>query len=148
MNTQLDLTSFRNALDRLAEALEFCNSDLPKGNPRLQRFFQGGAIQAFEYSYELSLKMLKRYLQLHETNSGVVDAMSFNDLARRGYEAGLLKEELAVWKQFRHNRNLSSHAYDQNKAKEVYKGIPAFLHEAELLYAALARRQENENNAE
>jgi len=147
MSTQLDLSPLKNALTRLREALEFCNSDIAKGNPRFARFLQGGAIQAFEYSYSLTIKFLQRYLQQHEAEPGEVDRLSFNDLVRRGYETGLLAAELVVWKQFRHNRNLSSHAYDENKAREVYKGIPAFLTQAELFYAEVEKRQNAEKES-
>jgi len=144
MSAKLDLSSLKNTLTRLREALEFCNSDIAKGNPRLAQFLQGGAIQAFEYSYGLSIKFLQRYLQQHEAEPGEIDNLSFNDLVRRGYEIGLLAAELIIWKQFRYYRNLGSHAYNQAKAREIYQNIPVFLVQAELLYAELEKRQNAE----
>jgi len=140
---KLDLTSFRNALDRLDEALGLCDSAAAKGASHLAQVLRCGTIQAFGCSYELCIKTLKYGLIEYEISPDDIDDMSFNALIRRGYEAGLLKVELSVWKQFRHYRTISGHAYDELKAAEIYKGIPAFRAEARFLLAELERRQDD-----
>ena len=140
----LDLTSLRNAILQIEEALAYAHSDLAKGDPRLARHLRAAAIQAFEFTYELSVKMLKRYLETTEANPASVDEMTFNELIRSGYEAGLLRAELSDWKNFRRDRGTTSHAYHEDKARAVFATIPAFLAEARFLLAEINTRQERE----
>ena len=140
--SMIDLSAFEKAIAQADEALDFCRSDLATKNPRLALHLRAAAIQAFEFTYELAIKMLKRFLQLNEPNPSIIDEMSFNDLVRRGYEVDLLQAELIAWKQFRKDRGTTSHAYDELKALEVFVGIPAFLVEAKHLCAEITRRQE------
>jgi nucleotidyltransferase substrate binding protein (TIGR01987 family) len=139
----IDLSILSKAIAQVDEALAFCRSDLATNRPDLALHLRAGAIQAFEFTYELAIKTLKRHLEANEPNPGAVDEMSFNDLIRRGYEIGLLGKDLATWKQFRIYRGTTSHAYDQSKAMMVYAGIPAFIQEAKYLLDALRKRQEN-----
>ena len=140
----LNLTSLSNAILQIEEALAYAQSDLAKDDPRLARHLRAAAIQAFEFTYELSIKMLKRYLETLEANPAAVDEMTFNELIRSGYEAGLLRAELSDWKNFRRDRGTTSHAYDEDKARAVFATIPAFLAEAKFLLAEINTRQERE----
>ena len=137
----LDLTSLRLAIAQTDEALEFCRSDLAKDTPRLALHLRAAAIQAFEFTYELSYKTLKRYLEETEPHPASVEEMSFNDLIRRAYEAGLLQAELSEWRVFRKQRGTTSHTYDESKAQDVFDGIPDFLKEARFLLNEIERRQ-------
>ena len=98
------------------------------------------AIQAFEYSYEISVKMLRRFLEMTEPNPSALDDATFQGLIRLGSERGLLKSDLPVWMEFRRQRGTTSHAYDEAKAAQVHAAIPAFLADAQFLLAALHRR--------
>jgi nucleotidyltransferase substrate binding protein (TIGR01987 family) len=138
----LDLTSLRSAIAQCHEALFYCRSDLAKQDAKLAQHLRAGAIQAFEFTYELSVKMLKRYLEATEATP--IDEMSFNELVRRGYETGLLNAEIEQWKAFRKNRGSTSHAYDMAKAMAVFQSIPEFLTEAEFLLAEIEKRQERQ----
>jgi nucleotidyltransferase substrate binding protein (TIGR01987 family) len=92
-----------------------------------------GCIQRFEFTYELSHKMLKRFLEATSANPAEFDAMSFPDLIRSGSERGLLRSDWSHWKDYRKARSISSHTYDENKAREVFAIFPDFLDEAEHL---------------
>ena len=137
----LDLASLRNAIAQCAEALVYCRSEPARSDARLALHLRAGAIQAFEFTYELSIKTLKRFLESTETTPGAVDAMSFNQLIRRGWEVGLLRAELIEWKAFRRDRGTTSHSYDEAKAKAIFDAIPAFVVEAEFLLNAIGDRQ-------
>jgi nucleotidyltransferase substrate binding protein (TIGR01987 family) len=137
----LDLSSLRSAIAQAEEALAYGRSDLVRADARLALHLRAAAIQAFGFTYELAIKTLKRYLVESEPSSADIDAMSFNDLVRRGYAAGLLQAELAEWKEFRRNRGTTSHAYDTAKAQVIFDTIPAFLTEARFLLARIAERQ-------
>jgi nucleotidyltransferase substrate binding protein (TIGR01987 family) len=142
---KLDLSSLQKAIAQMEEALAFCNSDLAKSDSRLALHLRAAAIQAFEFSYELSYKTLKRYLEETEPNPSAVEEMTFNELVRRGYELGLLQAEIAEWKEFRKDRGTTSHTYDEAKAQDVFATIPAFLEEAKFLLSQIQTRQEKEH---
>lgn len=132
----------RNAIAQAEEALAYSSSDLAKADARLALHLRAAAIQAFEFTYELAVKTLRRYLMEPESSLAGVDAMSFNDLVRRGYAAGLLQAELAEWKEFRRNPGRTSHTYDAAKAQAIFDTIPGFWVEARFLLARIAERQE------
>lgn len=141
---KLDLSSLHKAIAQLVEALAYCDSELARRDQRLAFHLRAGAIQAFEFTYELAVKMLRRFLEMTESNPSAVSEMSFNDLIRLGAQRGLVSRELADWQQFRKDRGTTSHTYDEAKAQEVYKSIPKFLTEARYLVAQIAKRQEGQ----
>jgi len=136
----LDVSSFEKALAQLEEAVEYQNSAIVKTDPKLGLHLRAAAIQAFEFSYELAVKMLKRYLEENDV-SPEIDTLTFNELVRKGYEIGLLNGEISVWKKFRADRGTTSHTYDTGKAQYVFESIPLFLEEAYYLLAQIKTRQ-------
>ena len=138
----LDLSSLENAISQLEEALQYCNSDIAKNDKKLAKHLRAGAIQAFEFSYELSFKMLKRYFEMSEPNPAAVDEMTFNDIIRKGYEVGLLNAEISNWREFRKDRGTTSHTYDETKAQDIFETLPAFLKEAKHLLNQIKKLQE------
>lgn len=137
---KLDFSSLEKAIYQLKDALE-CYEIVKKQQERLVLHLRAATIQAFEFTYELSWKMLKRYLEVTEPNPTEIDQMSFPDLIRTGCERGLVLSDVSVWKVYRQERSATSHAYDQEKAQEVFEKIPAFLKEAEHLLTQLKSRQ-------
>jgi nucleotidyltransferase substrate binding protein (TIGR01987 family) len=129
-----DISSLEKAISSLDEAVSAYL--LQESN----NFIRDAAIQRFEYSYELSHKMLKRYLEITEPSAEAVDQMLFPDLIRTASERGLLLGGWDVWKDYRHARNATSHTYDEKKAKAVYQVIPGFLKEASYLLSELKKR--------
>lgn len=97
---------------------------------------KAGAIQAFGFTYELSWKLIKRYLETTEPSPDF-DDITFNDLIRKGYEKGLLLNDLEAWKAYRKRRGITSHTYDENKAEDIYQNIPEFLTEVKYLFKQL-----------
>ena len=134
----LDLSSFQKALATLEEALNAYQHDSKNA------FIRDACIQRFEYSYELTHKMLRRYLEMTEATSSDVNDLSFPSFIRLGYERGLLNAEWVVWKDFRNARNITSHSYDERKALEVLTIVPDFLTEAKFLYNEVQKRQESD----
>ncbi|MDR1456491.1 MAG: nucleotidyltransferase substrate binding protein [Puniceicoccales bacterium] len=89
-----------------------------------------GAIQRFEYTYELTIKMVCRVLEHGSTLGANVDKMNFKDLIREANVRGLIGGTVKIWENFRENRNRTSHAYDERQAQIVFSGIQAFIEEA------------------
>jgi nucleotidyltransferase substrate binding protein (TIGR01987 family) len=98
-----------------------------------------GAIQNFEFVYELGIKMIRRQLEMEAASPNEVDEGSFRDLMRRAGEKGLIAD-VAAWFNYRHMRNVTAHAYDHAKAKQVYEGSLAFVKDARALLRALESR--------
>lgn len=134
----LDLSPLDRALAQLEKFHAL--SLLPQDQPVMAEALRMAAIQAFEFSYELCVKMLRRYLEMTEPNPAALDDASFQGLIRLGSERGLLKSDLPVWMDFRRQRGTTSHAYDAAKAQQVHAVIPAFLADARVLLAELHRR--------
>jgi nucleotidyltransferase substrate binding protein (TIGR01987 family) len=131
---QLELLSLTNACQRLAEG--WIRYQQNQGDTQLR----DGLIQRFEFTYELSHKMLKRYLETTSATPDAFDAMPFADMIRTGNEQGLLRSDWPRWRLFREMRGKSSHTYDENVALAVVADIPAFMDEAQFLLAQLQAR--------
>ena len=138
----LDYSPLKNAITQLEKSLEYANSPLAQ-DPGLFEQLRNSVIQCFEFTYELSHKMLKRYLEATAANPAEIDFGSFQNLIRTGSEKSLLRSDWSRWKEFRQARTDSSHAYDEKKAEEVYRIAPDFLLEARHLYRQLMARSEN-----
>lgn len=134
--TELDITPLKNAFFRLEEGLTRYQSDITD----LQ--IRDGLIQRFEFTYELSHKMLKRYLEATAANPEEFDTMTFQDLIRTGNEKGLLLGDWTDWRRYRDMRSRTSHTYDEETALQVVVGIPAFLAEVAFLVQSLQKQLE------
>src|SRR5262249_53220271 len=108
--TTLILEPLNKAIQQLKNGLQQC-----KNHPE-NDLLRDGVIQRFEYTYELSWKMLKRYIELTAADPTAVDQMSFADLIRTGSELGLLQSGWDKWQDFRKSRGTTSHTYDEIKA--------------------------------
>jgi len=131
---KLDLSPLANAVRRLREGLGRYEQDPTDEQIR------DGLIQRFEFTYELSHKMLRRYFKQTAASPDDVERMPFGDLIRSGNAQGLLRNGWPAWRRFRELRALTSHTYDAKIALEVVADLPAFLEEAEHLSAELQRR--------
>jgi nucleotidyltransferase substrate binding protein (TIGR01987 family) len=130
----LDLTSLAKAIGQLEAGLTILAKD--DGNALLR----DGVIQRFEFTYELSHKMLKRFIEATSANPQEADAMTFQELIRVGSEQGLLISGWDKWRDFRKARGTTSHTYDEAKAIEVLSVIPDFLSEARYLYEQISKK--------
>ena len=137
----LDLTSLRKAIAQAEDAIDFATSTRAAGDARAALHLRAGAIQAFEFTYELAFKTLRRWLETIEADPRAVDGMTFDQIVRRGYEVGVLSVEVAGWRAFRRDRGTTSHAYDEPKARAVFEALPAFIAEARFLADAIDERQ-------
>jgi nucleotidyltransferase substrate binding protein (TIGR01987 family) len=123
-----------NAVDRLDEGLQQYRSD------PTHSLVRDGLIQRFEFTYDLSTKMLRRALEATADIPEYVDQMTFPALIRTASEQDLLLGSWPDWHGYRNMRNITSHTYDEAKAKDVVAKIPAFLEEARTLLLRLQER--------
>lgn len=123
--TNIDLTSLEKALASLDEIIKRYDKEQD------DLAIRDAAIQRFEYTYSLAVKIIIRFLRysLPETE----DSLTFNDAIRQANKAGILKSDLETWSIYRQKRNLSSHTYNEQVALEVAGGIKDFSSEVHYL---------------
>jgi nucleotidyltransferase substrate binding protein (TIGR01987 family) len=136
----LDFSSLQSAISQLEKSLKYAQSPLAKSDPDLFEQLRNSVIQCFEFTYELSHKMLKRYLEETAASPEEIDLDTFQNLIRTGNEKGLLRSDWLRWRLYRQARTDSSHTYDEGKAEAVYSMAPDFLEEAQYLYKQLVER--------
>ena len=130
---KLDLSSFNKAITSFKIAIDEYNKDTKNF------FVRDSVIQRFEYTYSLSLKMIKRYLENNEEN---VNEFSFNELIRTANEKGLLLDNLENWNNYRLKRNITSYTYDADKAQEIISIVDNFCNEVKFVYKELEKRND------
>lgn len=130
----LDITPLHKAIARLEEGLLRYQLDISDTQIR------DGLVQRFEFTYEISHKMLKRFLEQTAASPEQFDQMPFADLIRTANEKGLLLGDWPIWRGYRDMRSKTSHTYDEDIALQVVAGIPSFLVEVQFLAAGLAQR--------
>jgi nucleotidyltransferase substrate binding protein (TIGR01987 family) len=128
----LDVSVFEKAISQLEEAVALYNETI-SNNLRLAKHLRAASIQAFEFTYELAFKMLKRALKEMVSGPVIIEQMTFDEIIRMGYAKGLLKSEIAAWREYRKERNTTSHTYNEEKAQEVFNDIAPFLEDAKFL---------------
>jgi nucleotidyltransferase substrate binding protein (TIGR01987 family) len=125
----LDPSPLKNAISQLEKSLLFATSPMAKADPDLCEQLRNSVIQCFEFTYELSHKMLKRHLEETSASPEEVDLGTFQNLIRTGNQKGLLRSDWLRWRTYRHARTDSSHTYNESKAEAVYSIAPDFLEE-------------------
>ncbi len=131
---KLDITPLVKAVSKLEEGYARYQSDISDEQIR------DGLIQRFEFTYELSHKMLKRYIESVSASPAEYDNAPFQYLVRSGNEQGLLLGDWSKWRGYRDMRSKTSHTYDERVALKVVAGIPAFIDEARFLCDKLLER--------
>jgi nucleotidyltransferase substrate binding protein (TIGR01987 family) len=139
---KLDLSPLENAVGQLGDGLVQYDSHVVREFPQIRHQMRAGAIQAFEFTYELSVGMIKRHLEQMSANPAQVEELSFRDLIRKAWQLGLLRSELDSWMHYRANRGTTSHTYIDEKAERVFQGVPELLEEDRYLLAQLQARNE------
>ena len=136
----LDFTPLGNAIAQLEKSLSYAHSPVALADLGLREQLRNSVIHCFEFTYELSWKMLKRYLEETEANPADIDVGTFQNLIRLGNERALLRSDWRQWKTYRQARTDSSHTYDASKAEAVFAVAPDFLPEARAVFNELTRR--------
>lgn len=99
---------FEKALETLQEATREQN---------LNQYVKDATIQRFEYTYELSWKLVKSVLSYKG-----VEMTYPRELFREAFSAGWLVHP-EVWDAMIEDRNITSHTYKARKAEDVYNSI-------------------------
>jgi nucleotidyltransferase substrate binding protein (TIGR01987 family) len=139
----VDISPLLKAISQLQKALDYSTTPMIATDPGLREQIRNSVIQCFEFTYELSHKMLKRYLEETAASPEEIDLSTFQNLVRLGNEKGLLRSDWSRWRTYRQARTDSSHTYDEAKAESVYSLAPDFLAEAKYLAAKISTGAES-----
>ena len=93
------------------QALKTFKEALLENPSQLER---DGAIQRFEYCFDLSWKTLKRYLE----TIGLIDLNSPRSVFAAAHSEGIIDE--GIWSTIILRRNASVHTYNQQLADSLY----------------------------
>jgi len=80
----------------------------------LNEMEEQGLIQGFEFTFELSWKLLKDYLE----TKGFKDFHGSKDTFKLAFQEGLISDG-EIWMKMIDTRNRSSYTYEENIAKEI-----------------------------
>jgi nucleotidyltransferase substrate binding protein (TIGR01987 family) len=136
----IDFSSLESASKQLDSALRFASSELAASDVEIFQQFRNSVIQCFEYTYELCIVSMRRFLESAADSPSIVDQWEFKDMIREAAVRGLIARP-EDWFEFRRLRNVSSHAYSEKRAAQVYERAGDFLALARSLLAVLKNKQ-------
>ncbi len=100
--------NYKKALKQLEEAVELTKER------KLSNLEKQGLVQVYEFTQELSWKVLKDFMQ----SRGTEDLYGSKDVVREAFKIGLI-ENGDVWMEMIKSRNLTSHTYDEATIEEI-----------------------------
>ncbi len=123
-------------LDPLEKAIEQLKSGLNQSHADPDNeLLRDGVIQRFEYTMDLSWKMIQRYLK-HIAQVEESAIRTKKDLFREAGRLGLISN-VEAWFGYYEARNETSHTYDPQIAESVFEQAELFLPDAISLLEAL-----------
>lgn len=131
---ELDLSSLARALGQLESAIQSL-AERPSDT-----LIRDAVIQRFEFTYELCIRILRRYLRAIAASEDEIDVLSFRELVRHADELQLLRSGALEWSRYRQARNDTVHTYNEVRAAEVAAAAKDFAQEARILFDNLSRR--------
>jgi nucleotidyltransferase substrate binding protein (TIGR01987 family) len=140
-DNRLDFSALRDALKSLEDGLEVVSDSdwFSVQSLKVQNTLVAGVIQNFEFVYELSVKMIKRQIELEAASPTEVDESNFREVLRVAAEKGLIAD-VEAWFRYRKMRNITAHTYDHEKARQVYQETLIFIDDARALLRKLEAR--------
>ncbi len=96
---------------------------------------KAGAVQAFEFCYELAWKLMKRFLNMRGQETG-----SPKDTFRKATQEGIISDA-EIWFSFQKKRNLSVHTYNEENLDLIIESFDQFSKELELLISHIESLQ-------
>ena len=104
-------------MEDLVRALSKLKESLSR-DPEKDDIVIDATIQRFEFTYELSWKLMKSYLEYN----GVTDISSPRSTIKAAFKEGIITDG-ELWLKMLEDRNRTSHTYDEATALEIYNNI-------------------------
>lgn len=112
-----NLNKLAAKMEDLGRALSKLKESLSR-DPEKDDIVIDATIQRFEFTYELSWKLMKSYLEYN----GVTDISSPRITIKTAFKEGLI-EDGELWLKMLEDRNRTSHTYDEATALDIYNNI-------------------------
>ena len=136
---KLDYSALEDAIAQLQRSFDYLHGDLARTDSGLREQFRAATIQAFEFTYELAVKMIQRQLAQIAANPDALREMDFADRMRDAADAGIVRDAMP-YTRYRELRNKTSHTYDADRAEETVLVIDEFLRDVRFLLQELQKR--------
>lgn len=104
--------NFNRAFTKLNAAIQLSDRE------SLSELEVEGLIQRFEYTYELSWKTLQDLIKI----KGYIGISGPGAVLSQAFELGLI-DNPEGWRRLKKSRELTSHTYDSETAKEIFEDI-------------------------
>ena len=137
MSLQLD--SLIKSIDILERSVKTANR-VDDSDEDLQETVRAGVIHSFEVTYELSWKMMQRWLK-ENIGAASVDGVTQRNLFRLSAESHLIAD-VERWMDYHKARNSTSHTYNADAAENVFAEATEFVHDAKQLLSVLEERND------
>jgi len=105
-------SNYKKAFSQLSDAVKLSQKR------ELSLLEKQGLIQAFEFTHELAWNVLKDYLEYQ----GFQEIKGSRDTIREAFKRGLIKDG-QTWMETIQDRNIISHAYDEELVQKAYETI-------------------------
>lgn len=135
----LHFDSLTKSIGNLERSIKTANR-VDESDEDLKETVRAGVIQHFEVAYEVSWKMLKRWLK-ENIGTASVDGVTQRNLFRLGSENRLIAD-VERWMEYHEARNSTSHTYDEDAAENVFAEATEFVHDAKHLLKMLEARND------
>lgn len=120
-------------LDELKNALFKLDEGIGQVNP--SQLEKDGILQRFEFTFELVWKVIQEFSQTQG-----VEVVSPREAIRIGAQLGII-DTPEDWLIDLKNRNLTTHIYDEQTAREIFEQIPKFASRVHTLISAIESKQ-------
>lgn len=137
-----DLSSLEKAIISLTQLHERVSDEkfMSSQDDVIRLGLQAGLIQNLEFTYELSWKAMKRWLE-DNVNPKIADGVSRREFFRIAAE-NLLISDVDEWMKYHEARNRTSHEYDSAIPQEVLTVIADFARAAQDVLDELRKRND------
>ena len=139
----LHLDNPRDSIEALDELLTASEDEARMGRlSEIERIgIRAGVVKHFEITYELSWKLMARWLN---ANVGPDTAVVRDEASIVPPLRGALHliSDVDRWMRHHDARNTTAHIYDSKKAQQVYEAVRGFTHDARQLLKVLEARND------
>ena len=135
----LHLDSLAKSIDSLERSVKTANR-VDDSDEDLQEAVRAGVIQYFEVAYELSWKLMQRWLQ-ENIGADYVNGLNRPDFYRLAAENRLISDS-ARWVDYHRARNATSHTYNEEAVENVFAEATEFVHDSKQLLSVLEERND------
>ncbi|MYB96403.1 nucleotidyltransferase [Candidatus Poribacteria bacterium] len=137
MSLQLD--SLAKSIDILERSVKI-TSRVDASDEDLQEAVRAGVIHSFKVAYELSWKMMQRWLK-ENIGADYVKGLNRKNFYRLAAE-NLLIADSALWMDYHIARNSTSHTYNEDTTLNVFAEAAEFVHDVKHLLKMLEARND------